>query len=392
MMFHRVARSVAAHSLSISIRAKRSVPRYQVAGLLRPQQFVGSVSTLRIGGKPSKEKDGLVENGSQEKKEHEEEDTSLSERTKTRLSRLGVVGSGLILLAGKTKYVLVALKLTKVTSIFSLLASTAAYSFLYGLPFAAGMVGMLLVHESGHAAMMRSLGIPTTPMLFVPFMGAVVGMRDQPKSAYEHAQVALAGPIVGGLAAAGVAATGVMTDSQFLMALGDFGLMINVFNLLPIANLDGGVVAGTLSRWFLVGGMGAGAAMIYTGAVSNPLFYLIMFGGGFTTFQRFFGDQSDKEYYEIPRSKKIMIGSSYLALIAALLATMNWNNRYRKTPAQIRAEQARSAQPMESKSDLEEAIFGWSNDYQDHEYFKGTGDSSLSSETDDPFFEKQKKW
>jgi hypothetical protein len=36
------------------------------------------------------------------------------------------------------------------------------------------MVGLLLIHESGHALAMLRLGIPTGPMVFIPFMGAVV--------------------------------------------------------------------------------------------------------------------------------------------------------------------------------------------------------------------------
>jgi hypothetical protein len=36
------------------------------------------------------------------------------------------------------------------------------------------MVSLLLIHESGHALAMLRLGIPTGPMVFIPFMGAVV--------------------------------------------------------------------------------------------------------------------------------------------------------------------------------------------------------------------------
>jgi Zn-dependent protease len=375
-------------------------------GLIEPNSQLGQVAglrILRIGGKkkPNNEADesGIrpVPNNNQQEPE---EDTRLSESTRTMLSRLGIVGSGLIFLAGKTKFVLVALKMTKMTSIFSLLASTAAYGMVYGLPFGLGIVGMLLVHESGHAAMMLRLGIPITPMLFVPFMGAVVGMQQHPRSAYEHSLVAMAGPLVGSAAGLGVAGLGVALDSQFLMAVGDFGLWINLFNLLPIGGLDGGIVAGSLSRWFLLGGLGAGGAMIYTGAIANPMFYLIMFAAGFSTFTRFFSTHEGGPhagYYDIPRNKKIVIGGSYLALIAALLSAMSWNNRYRKSPAQIRAENARAAgESLEhhpsKEPTMEDKILGWSTEYQDPEYFRN-GSKTNSTEhqlhQEDPYFQQK---
>jgi len=368
---------------------------------------IGSVAhlrTLRIGGKKKKsenddeETTGVERRINSQQRQDEEDNTGLSEATKARLSRLGMLGTGLAFVAGKTKYVLVALKMTKMTSVFSLLASTAAYTLVYGLPFAMGMVGMLLVHESGHAAMMLRLGIPITPMVFVPFMGAVVGMTEHPRSAYEHSLVALAGPVAGSAAAFGVAATGVALDSQLLMAIGDFGLWINLFNLLPIGGLDGGVVAGSLNRWFLVGGLASGAALIANGVIHNPMFYLIMFAGGYSTFTRFFHTHEGgphENYYDIPRNKKIVIGSGYLGLIAALLAAMSWNNQYRKSPAQIRAEKAlrEGQRPGGAEPTLEDKILGWSTEFQDPDYFKSGAQQQQIEQhlhQNDPFFGKAK--
>lgn len=62
-------------------------------------------------------------------------------------------GAGLLgaasLLFGKTKYVLAALKLTKLASLGSMVVSVGAYSMVFGLPYAAGMVGLIFVHELG---------------------------------------------------------------------------------------------------------------------------------------------------------------------------------------------------------------------------------------------------
>jgi hypothetical protein len=64
------------------------------------------------------------------------EATDLAPATKSYLSRFGTVGAGLALLAGKTKYVFVALKLTKFASLGSMLLSSAAYSMVFGWPHA----------------------------------------------------------------------------------------------------------------------------------------------------------------------------------------------------------------------------------------------------------------
>ena len=139
---------------------------------------------------------------------------------------------------GKTKWVFAALKLTKMAPLLSMLLTTAAYSMFFGWPYAAGMVGLIFVHEAGHAVAFKYYGIPTGPITFVPFMGAYIGMKDRPRNVYEEAVVALGGPLLGTAGACAVAAYGAATGSQLCLALADFGFMINLFNLLPIGTLD----------------------------------------------------------------------------------------------------------------------------------------------------------
>ena len=73
-------------------------------------------------------------------------------------------------LFGKTKYVLAALKLTKLASLGSMAVTVGTYSMFFGFPYAVGMVGLIAVHEAGHAIAMHQRGIPFSPMVFVPFM------------------------------------------------------------------------------------------------------------------------------------------------------------------------------------------------------------------------------
>jgi hypothetical protein len=81
---------------------------------------------------------------------------------------IGVVGAASVLF-GKTKYVLAAMKLTKLASLGSMILSIGAYSMLFGWPYAVGIVGLIFCHECGHLYMMVQRGIPFSPMVFIPF-------------------------------------------------------------------------------------------------------------------------------------------------------------------------------------------------------------------------------
>ena len=122
-----------------------------------------------------------------------------------------------------------------------------------------------------------------------------------------------------------------------------------------------------------------------------------MFLSTFQTYQRFFGEDQhhyQRPGYEMPRGQKIIIGSSYLALVMALIGAQSLNNKYRKSPAQIRAEMEREAakrgETIESGG-MGETVLGWSKQLEDPEYFGQ--DSNQEATLDelrksDPFFEK----
>jgi hypothetical protein len=163
-------------------------------------------------------------------------DEQKSDQTSSSKSSAGMIGSAALagsVLFGKAKYVLVALKVTKLSSVASMLLSSAAYGYIFGWPYGIGMVGLIFVHESGHALAMLHHKIPFTPMVFVPFMGASIGMTEHAPNAEIEAQIALAGPILGSCAALSLGVVGDMADSQLLLALAHWGYLVNLFNLLP---------------------------------------------------------------------------------------------------------------------------------------------------------------
>ena len=250
----------------------------------------------------------------------------------------GLIGAASMFL-GKGKYLLGALKLTKMASLGSMVLSVGAYTMFFGFPYAVGMVGLLLVHETGHAWVMHARGIPFSPMVFVPFVGAVVAMNQRPRDAWEDALVAFGGPALGSAGAGVVALAAHSTDSQLLFALADFGFMINLFNLLPIGSLDGGRIAGALSPYANVAGLGIGGMLAYSGSIGNPIFYLVLLSGGYETFQRFYNPHhTPPNYYRITPTQRIAITGSYFGLITALVVAMDANQRYRKPPELLMRE------------------------------------------------------
>jgi Zn-dependent protease len=274
--------------------------------------------------------------------------------------RVGVIASSLYVLAGKTKFLLVALKLAKFPALISLLVSTAAYTYIFGLPFAVGMMSQIILHESGHALAMKHYGIPFSPMVFIPFMGASVMMKELPSNAEQDANIALAGPVLGGAGAIALTMAGILMDSQLLMSLANFGLIINLFNLLPIGQLDGGRIANVLSKWLLLGGFGLGLMILFSGVVSNPLFYLIMIFAGYSTFSRFAGWNVPPYLTSIPSSLKIKILGAYLGSIITLLYFLNLNSKYLKPPNKLRSESV-DGMSQSKESEFTESIFLWSD-------------------------------
>mmetsp|Transcript_16825 Transcript_16825/g.38861 ORF Transcript_16825/g.38861 Transcript_16825/m.38861 type:complete len:417 (-) Transcript_16825:12-1262(-) len=252
---------------------------------------------------------------------------------------IGMIGTGALVLFGKTKYVLAALKLTKLAPLGSMIITVGTYSMFFGLPYAAGMVGLILVHEIGHAAVMHAKGVPFSPMVFIPFMGAVIATKELPRDAWEDALIAFGGPVLGSLGAGAVGLAGHATDSQLLIALADFGFMINMFNLLPLGSMDGGRIAGALSPYMSIAGVGMGAGLAYTGAIQNPLFYLILLSGGYQTFQRFYNPGSmPPNYYAISSTQRAALGLGYVGLISGLALAMDLNARNKKSPEVLKRE------------------------------------------------------
>ena len=139
-----------------------------------------------------------------------------------------------------TKAKLLVLGLTKASTLFSMLLSAGVYWTLWGWKFAVGLVVSIYVHEMGHVQALNRYGIKATAPMFIPGIGAVVRLKQYPADPREDARVGLAGPIWGLGAAAAAYAAYLVTRAPVLAGIAHFGAWVNLFNLLPVWQLDGG--------------------------------------------------------------------------------------------------------------------------------------------------------
>ena len=75
-------------------------------------------------------------------------------------------------------------------TLVSMAVSVWAYAQLWTWRFGFGFVALLLVHEMGHALVIRAKGLRTSPIVFVPFFGAFINIKDQFRDAAVEAETA----------------------------------------------------------------------------------------------------------------------------------------------------------------------------------------------------------
>ena len=220
---------------------------------------------------------------------------------------------GLLLLLPKAKIF---------TTSASALVSVAAYALIFTWKFAIGFVLLLFVHEMGHVLQLRREGIKATAPLFIPFLGAAVGMKELPKDAAAEARVGLAGPVLGLLGCLVPLGIWLATDSELFQALAYTGFLLNLFNLLPVLPLDGGRAAAALSPWMWVVGFAGLIVLMFV--LINPILLIIVLLGGFETYRRFKARKTPERqrYNEVSKRDRVLIATVFLALVVLLAVGM----------------------------------------------------------------------
>jgi Zn-dependent protease len=235
----------------------------------------------------------------------------------------------------KFKAILVLLPKIKLLSTSgTMLVSIAAYTLIWGFPFALGFVVLLLVHELGHVIQLRREGIKASWPMFIPFMGAVISARSLGDNALAEARVGLAGPILGSIGSAACILVWQATGNDIWRALAFTGFFLNLFNLLPVVPLDGGRAMAAMAPWmWFIGFVGLIAlAFIFP----NPVILIIILFGGLETWRRWKqlrqGGEDQQAYYRVKPLDRVLVAAVYLSLIALLVVGMQATHLARTLP------------------------------------------------------------
>ena len=198
----------------------------------------------------------------------------------------------------------------------SFLVTIAAYTTQFPLAIVVGFVVITLIHEIGHAIVIRAKGLHAGFMVFIPFVGGAVTLKGQPRSVYDDALIGLAGPVAGTAASLICLQLYKWNAAPRYLLIAFLGFVLNLINLLPIGMLDGGRISAAITKWmWLIGG----AAVIYK-VFDQPNLLTILIGvlAAFQVYASIIREKTDKRFYEITFGQRAGIAALYFALVIFL--------------------------------------------------------------------------
>jgi Zn-dependent protease len=213
--------------------------------------------------------------------------------------------------------------LFKAKFLFSIFVSFGVYLWIGGIWFAVGLIVLLFVHEMGHVLEAKRQGLPVSAPMFIPLLGAMITMKENPRDAWHEARLALAGPILGSLGAAAIYLAGVAEDSNRLKAIAFLGFFLNLFNLLPVVPLDGGrAMAALHPALWLVGLLALGGLVVLR---PNPILILILVFAAMELWRRWQmrGHPMAQAYYRVLPWQRAAVAVAYFGLAALLVLGMH---------------------------------------------------------------------
>lgn len=220
--------------------------------------------------------------------------------------RLGPLAPLAVFLA-KAKSAL--LLLLKLKFLLSFAAFFGVYWALFGIWFGAGFALSILIHELGHVVAVKRQGLRCDLPVFLPGFGAFVRWQGFAISPTARAEIALAGPLAGLIAAAACLAIYIATSRPVFAALAHTGAWLNVLNLIPIWMLDGGQAAHALSR--LQRALLVLTCVVLLWLTGQPIFLLVAAGMTYRVFT--------KDLPAEPSTRTMVFYTALLFTLGALL-------------------------------------------------------------------------
>ena len=114
------------------------------------------------------------------------------------------------------------------------------------------------------------------------------------------------------------------SEEGFWDALVFTGLLLNLFNLLPVVPLDGGRAMAALSPWMWFVGLFVMAVVTFV--IPNPIMILILLLAAYETYRRWkarkAGGEEVASYYKVKPAHRLAILAVYLGLIIVCASGM----------------------------------------------------------------------
>lgn len=178
----------------------------------------------------------LIADGSRNSKDIERQVPTTAVEPERKFSLIGLASLGMKLL-----------KSAKVIKGVLAAASLAAYSWLFSVQFALGLVACLVFHEYGHIRAMKYFGMKTKGIYLVPFFGGLALSDEKINTRWQDVVISIMGPSFGLVMSLLCTLAYWVTGEIFFAGLAVFNALLNLFNLLPILPLDGGHVLKSIS-------------------------------------------------------------------------------------------------------------------------------------------------
>jgi len=119
---------------------------------------------------------------------------TLRQKIKKLLAPLAVVGALFLKFFAKLKFII--LPVLKFLPMIlktggTMVLTIWVYAMIWGAWFAFGFVLLILVHECGHLLAAKRLGLKVGAPVFIPFMGAIIALKEAPRNAWIESQVGI---------------------------------------------------------------------------------------------------------------------------------------------------------------------------------------------------------
>jgi Zn-dependent protease len=217
----------------------------------------------------------------------------------------------------------------------TMLLSIWAYALAWGWQFAVGFVLLIFVHECGHLIAAKWCKLKVTTPAFIPFVGALITLKENPPNAWIEAVVGIGGPILGSVGAAFCVLIYYATGNPLFLALAYTGFFLNLFNLMPVGFLDGGRVVTALSPWLWIIGfiviVGYTVFQISAHHLNLLLLIIVVFSLPrlFSLFRR--RTEAEQRYYEVAPERRAIMALMYFGLITLLVVGMEFTHVSRES-------------------------------------------------------------